>query len=100
VAAKGQPKSGGRKKGTPNKATADVAEKLKALGVDSISGMARIAQKAEEDATQADKLKDRLECRKLAGNMYAELAQYEFPKRKAVELGAGEGQKVTLVIEG
>ena len=39
----GLPKTGGRQKGTPNKATQTVAEKLDALGCDPIEGMARIA---------------------------------------------------------
>ena len=97
---KGKPKTGGRKKGVPNKVNSEIAEKLKALGCDSIAGMARIAELAEEDATKAESLKDRLDCRKLAGSMYAELAQYEHAKRKTVDFGAPQGGKVTLVIEG
>ncbi|SRR5579872_4756610 len=39
----GLPKTGGRKKGTPNKATLAVGEKLAAIGCDPIQILARIA---------------------------------------------------------
>ncbi len=86
--AKGK-KTGGRKKGTPNKATADIEAKLTALGCDPIEGLARIAngepikcgittlagyQEVEVRPTLAQQLKAR-----------AELAEYVAPKRKAVE---------------
>ena len=66
---------GGRAKGTPNKRTLDVQEKLAALGCDPISGMARLALKAEADGDLP-----------LAARMYTELAPYLAPKRKAVEI--------------
>ncbi len=66
---------GGRAKGTPNKATADIAEKLAKLGCDPLLGMARIAM---------DK-KNPLDIR---GRMFSELAQYVAPKRRAVEHSA------------
>lgn len=68
----GLPKSGGRAKGTPNRKTQEVANKLYELGCDPIEGMARIAM----DNTQPTEL--RVRC-------YAELAVYMYPKRKAVE---------------
>ena len=68
-------KYGGRTKGTPNKRTKDVQDKLEALGVDPISAMARLAQQAE---AEGDKL--------LAARMYTELAPYVCPKRKAIEV--------------
>lgn len=74
-----RPKNAGRKKGTPNKKTQDVTDKLEAMGCDPIEGMAKIAEKAFEDADY-----------QLAGNMYKELAQYVAPKRKAIEV-TGEG---------
>ena len=55
------PKTGRRRKGTPNKATLTIAEKLQALGCDSIEGMARIAM----DEKHSPKLK---------GRYYSELA--------------------------
>lgn len=71
-------KTGGRQKGTPNKRTVEVQERLEALGCDPIEGMARIAM----DETAAIELR---------GRMYAELAQYVAPKRKAIEVEATGG---------
>ena len=67
-------KTGGRSRGTPNKRTQDVMEKLDELGCDPIEGMARIAQQAEADGDK-----------NLAAQMYKELAPYIAPKRKAIE---------------
>ena len=78
-------KTGGRKAGTPNRRTAEVATRLEELGCDPIQGMARIAM---DDASPLE----------LRGRMYAELAQYVAPKRKALDLGAHEGQKVEIRI--
>lgn len=75
---------GGRQKGTPNKNTKDIQAKLEALGCDPIIGMVEIAAEARLTGDL-----------NLAGSMYKELAQYVYPKRKAVEvqgdftLGAG-----------
>ncbi len=73
-------KTGGRKKGAPNKRTQSVMEKLEALGCDPIEGMAKIAMNK----------KQKLGVRKdvpieLRAQMYKELAQYVAPKRKAAE---------------
>ena len=67
-------KTGGRSKGTPNRRTQDVIEKLESLDCDPIEGMARIAQQAEADGDK-----------NLAATMYKELAPYVAPKRKAIE---------------
>jgi hypothetical protein len=69
-------KTGGRQKGTPNRRTLEVADKLAALDCDPIEGMARIAM----DTANPPQLRAR---------MYAELAGYVAPKRKAVEYTAG-----------
>ena len=106
-------KTGGRKKGTPNKKTQEVIDRLKELSCDPIEGMAKIAMndcpctscneagfividtnKPEEketcpDCNGAGKLAASLELR---GQMYKELAQYVAPKRKAIEV-SGEGGK-------
>ena len=74
----GLPKTGGRKKGTPNRATLTVAEKLAALGCDPISGMARIAM-------------DENNSPETRGRYYSELAQYLYPKRKPVEVPNEQG---------
>ena len=65
----------GRKKGTPNKNTQSVMDKLSELNCDPIEGMAKIASKAMEDGEFI-----------LAGTMFRELAQYVAPKRKSVEM--------------
>jgi hypothetical protein len=78
---KGQRVEGsGRKKGTLNKQTVDVLEKLAALNCDPIQGMAEIAIEAKLSGDMA-----------LAGQMYKELAQYVAPKRKAIEHTGAEG---------
>lgn len=68
-------KTGGRTAGTPNKKTAEAMERLEALGCDPLEGMAMLAM----DSANAPELR---------GRMYAELAGYVYPKRKAVELAA------------
>lgn len=65
-------KTGGRVAGTPNRKTRDIADLLESLDCDPIRGMARIAMNK----------KTRPELR---GRMFAELAQYVYPKRKAIE---------------
>lgn len=67
-------KTGGRVKGTPNKATQEIQAKLEALGCDPLEGMAKIALQSMDAGDL-----------KLAGQMFAELAQYVAPKRKAIE---------------
>lgn len=77
-------KSGGRAKGTPNKRTTEVSELLHALKCDPVEGMARIAM-------------DEAHAPELRGRMYAELAGYLFPKRKALEI-KDAGRQVTFLI--
>lgn len=67
-------KTGGRKAGTPNTRTQNVTEKLEAMGCDPIEAMARMAMEAEAEDDKT-----------LAKSLYAELAPYYTPKRKAVE---------------
>jgi len=62
---KGSTKTGGRKKGTPNKRTVDTATKLEELKCDPITGMANIAELAMNGGDYH-----------LAAHMYKELAQY------------------------
>ncbi len=86
---KGHPKppTSGRKPGVPNKLTADARQRLEELGCDPIEGMAKIAAdpKAPEE---------------LRGRMYAELAQYVYPKRKAVEHSGPNGTPIDLNLSG
>ena len=78
-------KTGGRTKGTPNRKTLDVIEKLEALDCDPISAMARLAMKAEADGDIA-----------LAARLYSELSPYTAPKRKAVEQTIKHEEELTM----
>jgi hypothetical protein len=81
-------KTGGRRKGTPNKRTQQVAEVLRELDCDPIRGMAEIAANKRHPI-------------ELRARMYTELAHYVYPKRKAVDEhldGSGEPFKFTLNI--
>jgi len=66
-------KTGGRVRGTPNRRTAVLAERLDELGLDVVAGLVAIAKDERADLT----VKARILC---------ELAGYLFPKRKAVDL--------------
>ena len=78
-------KTGGRKKGTPNKRTQEVIDQLTALDCDPIEGMAKIA--LDEKNTP-----------ELRGRMFSELSQYIAPKRKAIEHTGESGEPVTFVM--
>lgn len=65
-------KTGGRKKGTPNKRTQELQDRLAELDCDPVEGMARLAMDPNNNP-------------ELRGRMYSELAQYVYPKRKAIE---------------
>ena len=67
-----KPARSGRKKGTLNRLTKEAGERLAELRCDPIEGLARIAA-------------DRSNSPELRGRMYAELAQYVYRKRRAVE---------------
>src|SRR3954464_9593773 len=71
-------KTGGRTAGTPNRRTVEVIEMLDALGCRPIEGMARIAM---DEANPVE----------LRARMYAELAGYVAPKRKAIDLSSDNG---------
>lgn len=76
-------KTGGRIRGTPNKKTLEIQDRLCSMGCDPIQGMADLAM-------------DMNNTPELRGRMYAELAQYIAPKRKAVEHSRGEDQPITF----
>ena len=82
-------KTGGRKSGTPNKKTIAVQEQMEQLGFDPIESMIEISNQAMVDKNYA-----------LAGQMAKELAQYVYPKRKAVEhiTDPAEWPKITINI--
>ena len=66
-------KTAGRQRGTPNRATYELAAKLDKLGCDTILGIAEIAMSPETTSEL------RVRCN-------AELAHYVHAKRKAVEI--------------
>jgi len=72
----------GRPKGVPNKSTQELAEMLDAIGCEPIMGMAKIAM----DTNNAIELR---------AKMFAELAQYKYPKRKAVDMSSSDGSVST-----
>lgn len=76
----------GRKKGTPNKKTVEIAEILAELNCNPIEGMARIAMNPKNTP-------------ELRGRMFAELAQYIAPKRKAVEVSVRDPAKGDYTLE-
>jgi hypothetical protein len=83
-------KTGGRKVGTPNRKTREISELLESLGHNPIEAMVRIATDPEASL-------------ELRGRMNAELAQYIYPKRKAVEVAGDQEaplgpRKVQIVI--
>jgi hypothetical protein len=76
--AKAGERRGGRQKGTPNKRTIAVAEKLAALGCDPIKQMGQIALDESVEVS-------------LRVQVLKELCQYVAPKRKAVEVTGEDG---------
>lgn len=78
-------KTGGRIRGTPNRRTQDIQSLLSRLGCDPIEGMARIAM-------------DPLNPIEVRAKMYAELAGYIAPKRKAVQVDGDGSSRVIFNI--
>jgi len=68
----GLPKTGGRKKGTPNKATLNIAEKLEALGWDPLEGLAQIAMNLKNTP-------------ELRARCHLEAMSYLYPKRRPID---------------
>ena len=71
--------------GTPNRRTQDLMERLDALGVDPVNGLAIIAN----DATAPLELRARIQM---------ELMGYLWPKRKALDLGVTESKSISINI--
>ena len=72
---------GGRQKGTPNKKTIAVAEKLAVLGCDPIKQMGQIAMDERVEVS-------------VRVQVLKELCQYVAPKRKAVEVTGEDGSPI------
>lgn len=81
---KGQkrPENAGRKKGTPNKRTAEIAERLK--GVDIVGELLEIARTTEKEETKVA--------------VYKELLKYAYPQLKAVELDIDKSTGINIVV--
>ncbi len=73
----------GRKVGTPCKLASDVRARLQELGCDPIEGMAKLAM--DEKTPVA-----------IAQRCHAELAQYVYPKRRAVEISGIDGAAIEV----
>lgn len=105
MGAKNKPKTGGRKKGTPNKRTFDLMETLRRLDCDPIESLARIANgeplrclvhlDKENGQFVSDEIEPTFEQRLTA---MKELAQYVYPKRKAIEGGPEGSQPVKMTV--
>ena len=78
-------KTGGRVSGTPNKRTQDLQDRLEALGVDPLEGLALIAK----DVTAPLELRAKVQ---------SDLLQYLYPKRKSLDVGASNQQPVSIRI--
>jgi hypothetical protein len=77
----GLPKSGGRRRGTPNRLTLEVADVLAAIGCNPILGMAQLAMDSDVSA-------------ELRFKANAELASYVYPKRKSVDVSVQQSSHV------
>jgi len=75
----------GRPKGSKNKKSLEIQEKLQELNCDPIEGLVRIAMLSEEDAQNSDAPKDRVPHMNIAKDCYKELAGYVAYKLKSVE---------------
>ncbi len=71
----GSPKTGGRKKGTPNRATLMLNEKLDAMSCDPLLELAKIAM------NEKNPIEIRVRC-------FSEIAAYVYPKRKPVDMSS------------
>jgi hypothetical protein len=79
-----RPANAGRKKGSPPcRLAADVRSRLQELGCDPIAGMAMIALAKGTPVA-------------IAQRCYAELAQYAYPKRRAVEISGIDGAAIEV----
>ena len=70
----------------PNKRTLEISARLAELSCDPIEGMARLAMDSKNTP-------------ELRGRMFSELAQYVYPKRKAVEVSAQGGGDGDFTLE-
>jgi hypothetical protein len=91
--AKGR-KTGGRKKGTPNKKTQVAAEILEELGFCPIRKGVEMFERALEEFEE-DRSDYRFKYLEIAHAEIKDLRQYVFPKRKAIDL-TSKGEALTF----
>lgn len=72
--------------GTPNKSTRTLIERLESLGCDPIDGLVKIA------LDPATKLELKVRC-------LGELAQYAYPKRKAIDFAHDQSNEIKVIVE-
>lgn len=80
---KGSRKTGGRKKGTPNKSSLRVEDFLNEKGVNLIDKMLNVAEKTEDLG--------------LKYNVYKELMKYVYPQRKALDMQINNKPDVPII---
>ena len=83
---KGQkrPTNAGRKKGTPNKKSIGLDEKLKELGFNVVDEYIGIFNETEDEQLKA--------------NICKEFMKYCYPQRKAVEFDSSNGGNIEIVV--
>jgi hypothetical protein len=94
MAGRGQPRTGGRQKGTPNRATKDFQERMEELqrqGLDSCP-IRVLMELASGKTIDGDEIEVDAAVR---GRAAAELCSYIYPKRKAIEVS---GQQETSLL--
>jgi hypothetical protein len=93
---KGSIKTGGRKRGTPNKKTLFLHQLLEEKELDPIQGI--ISALRDLDSVVVYAPEDQINLAKSKANIYLELMQYLYPKRKAIEIDSDdESEKVQIV---
>lgn len=89
----------GRKKGTPNKRSEEVRQKLEEMDCDPIEGMVRIAIEAEALASSAENFAQKKDSLKLAGDMFKDLAKYYAPQLRAIDFTVTDPVELVQKIE-
>jgi hypothetical protein len=79
----GLAKTGGRQKGTPNRATISLQDKLAGLGCDPLGELVRIARDSKTKVETTVQI-------------YFALLPYLFPKRKPVEISDEESTEINI----
>lgn len=79
----------GRRKGTPNKRTLILADELKRKKLDPIKGLLSSLQDLHD--IKAVHVSDKISVAKAKANIFLDLLQYLYPKRKAVEIQRDSG---------